>query len=188
MEAVGKHFPGHGSVEGDSHQVMPFDRRQLATIESHDLVPFQRVMNNHLAGVMMAHVIYDQVDPHPAGFSPFWIEQMLRQEMRFEGVVFSDDLNMAGAEIAGGFAQRAKAALDAGCDMLLVCNNPDGADEVLQSLSGYNNPVAQLRLVRMHGRRRDASNLFKTAAWKNAVKQLREFNQAAGLTASADLF
>ena len=152
MEAVGKHFPGHGSVEGDSHHVMPFDRRGFDEIEALDLVPFRRVINTHLAGIMMAHVIYDQVDAQAAGYSRYWIETVLREQLEFEGIVFSDDLSMSGAESVGGYTQRARRALDAGCDILLVCNNPEGADEVLESLSGYSNPATQMRMVRLHGR------------------------------------
>jgi beta-N-acetylhexosaminidase len=188
MEAVGKHFPGHGSVEGDSHHMMPFDKRSESTIMAHDLIPFQRVIDNHLTGVMMAHVIYEQVDPMSAGFSTHWIQGVLREQLGFQGVVFSDDLNMAGAEIAGNFSQRAAASLEAGCDMLLVCNNPEGADEVLQSLSDYNNPVSQLRLVRLHGRAVEDRNLFHSAKWYAAIKQLHEFMQSTELAQSDDLF
>jgi beta-N-acetylhexosaminidase len=189
MEAVGKHFPGHGSVEGDSHHVMPFDRRSLATIEAHDLVPFRRVIATHLAGIMMAHVIYDQVDDQPAGYSPFWIHEILRDKLGFEGVVFSDDLSMSGAEIVGGYAERAKASLLAGCDMLLVCNNPQGADEVLDYLHDYNNPVSQLRLVRMHGRPEKSNRkLFESKQWKQSVEQLQQFLHDSELTETDDLF
>ncbi len=189
MEAVGKHFPGHGSVEGDSHHVMPFDRRSLATIEAHDLVPFRRVINTHLAGIMMAHVIYDQVDEQPAGYSRFWIQDMLRGRLGFEGVVFSDDLSMSGAETVGGYPERAKASLLAGCDMLLVCNNPQGADEVLNYLQDYNNPVSQLRLVRMHGRPdKSIKRLFESKLWQQSVEQLQQFIDESKLTETDDLF
>lgn len=188
MEAVGKHFPGHGSVEGDSHHVMPFDRRAESTIMSNDLIPFQRVIDNHLTGIMMAHVIYEKVDPMSAGFSQHWIQQVLRQQLGFEGVVFSDDLNMAGAEIAGNFSQRAAASLEAGCDMLLVCNNPEGADEVLESLGQYNNPVSQLRLVRLHGRAVEDRNLLHSKKWFLAIRRLQEFINSNELVQSDDLF
>ncbi|MDJ0833511.1 MAG: beta-N-acetylhexosaminidase [Gammaproteobacteria bacterium] len=188
MEAVGKHFPGHGSVEGDSHHVMPFDRRSRDTIMAHDLVPFRQVIQTHLAGIMMAHVIYEQVDERPAGYSDYWIEQVLRQQLGFEGAVFSDDLSMSGAESVGGYPQRAQASLKAGCDMLLVCNNPAGADEVLDSLQDYNNPVSQLRLVRMHGHPRDKKRLFKTPRWQQSVAKLHEFMHLARAADSDDLF
>jgi beta-N-acetylhexosaminidase len=189
MEAVGKHFPGHGSVEGDSHHVMPFDRRALSTIESHDLIPFRRVINTHLAGIMMAHVIYEQVDELPAGFSSYWISQVLRKQLNFDGTVFSDDLSMSGAEVAGRYAERARLSLNAGCDMLLVCNNPDGADEVLDYLAGYNNPVSQLRLVRMHGRPgKQIRKLFDSQLWKDSIVNLDNFMHDSALTETDDLF
>jgi len=189
MEAVGKHFPGHGSVEGDSHHVMPFDGRARDTILAHDVQPFRRVMDTHLAAIMMAHVIYEKADPNPAGYSRYWIQSVLRERLGFEGVVFSDDLSMAGAGSVGGYAERARASLDAGCDMLLVCNNPDGADEVLDSLTHYSNPVSQLRLVRLHGRPTDKKRkLFTTPAWKTAVSALQAFMHEAELSESDDLF
>jgi len=187
MEAIGKHFPGHGSVEGDSHHVMPFDRRVYADIEALDLVPFRRVIRTHLAGIMMAHVIYDQVDAQPAGYSKYWIESVLREQLRFEGVVFSDDLSMSGAESVGGYRERARQALAAGCDVLLVCNNPEGADEVLDSLQDYSNPATQLRMVRLHGQKSDA-NLFTSTDWCRACEELNDFNKRLGQAESGDLF
>ncbi|MEM7563504.1 MAG: beta-N-acetylhexosaminidase [Pseudomonadota bacterium] len=189
MASVGKHFPGHGSVEGDSHHVMPFDRRSFDEIESLDLVPFRRVMSTQLSAVMMAHVAYEQVDDCAAGFSRYWIESVLRQRLAFEGVVFSDDLSMSGAEAVGGYAERARRSLEAGCDMLLVCNNPQGADEVLSALEGYSNPTAQLRMVRMHARK-DAvpADLFSSDKWLTAIDELADFNRQSGLSEGADLF
>ena len=187
MEAVGKHFPGHGSVKGDSHHMMPYDDRHFDDIAVLDLVPFAHVMQTHLGAVMMAHVIYEQVDSLAAGFSPFWIKQKLRQDLRFEGVVFSDDLSMAGAESAGDYAQRAKVSLEAGCDMLIVCNNEEGADEVIDSLDGYNNPVSQVRLMRLHGQQK-CPNVFETDQWAHAKQTLDEVNIQSTLTVSDDLF
>jgi beta-N-acetylhexosaminidase len=189
MEAVGKHFPGHGSVRGDSHHELPFDRRALSTIEHHDLVPFRRVIRTHLAGIMMAHVIYERVDPLPAGYSPVWIRQILRGQLGFEGAVFSDDLSMSGAQSVGGYPERAAAALKAGCDMLLVCNNPAGAEEVLESLGDYLDPVAQLRLVRMHGLPgRIPQPLFDSDEWRHSVARLEAFRQRIEGADSDDLF
>ncbi len=189
MEAVGKHFPGHGSVEGDSHHVMPFDRRSFDEIDRLDLVPFRRVIATHLTGMMMAHVIYEQVDAQPAGYSRYWIETVLRGQLEFDGIVFSDDLSMGGAESVGGYAERARQALAAGCDMLLVCNNPDGADQVLDSLADYSNPTSQLRMIRLHGQAPASSaDLFNTSQWLRAVDALQAFNQKLGLSDSGDLF
>jgi beta-N-acetylhexosaminidase len=187
MEAVGKHFPGHGSVEGDSHHVMPFDRRSFDDIAALDLVPFRRVINTHLAGIMMAHVIYEQIDALAAGYSRYWIETVLRQQLEFNGVVFSDDLSMGGAESVGGYAERARQSLAAGCDILLVCNNPDGADEVLESLRDYSNPATQMRMIRLHGQQAHA-RLFDGSDWNGACEELDRFNRRLGLTESGDLF
>lgn len=189
MEAVGKHFPGHGSVEGDSHHVMPFDRRDFNTIEQSDLIPFRRVINTHLAGIMMAHVMYEQVDNLAAGFSKTWIDSVLRQQFKFEGIVFSDDLSMSGAESVGSYSERARLSLAAGCDILLVCNNSAGADEVLDSLQGYNNPTSQLRMVRLHGKpKHSIQDFFNTADWHQATATLQAFNQQSTPSESGDLF
>lgn len=144
MAATGKHFPGHGWVEADSHIAIPVDERPLAEIEQADMVPF-RALATELAGIMPAHVIYSQVDEQPAGFSSFWIQQQLRETLGFKGVVFSDDLTMEGAKVAGGFADRAAAAIAAGCDMVLVCNHREGAIEVLDWLDKAEIAVNQAR-------------------------------------------
>lgn len=131
MKAVGKHFPGHGSVEADSHIAMPVDDREINEIENLDLKPFSILIEeNVLAGIMPAHVIYSKVDTNPAGFSKIWLQNILRQKLKFNGVIFSDDLGMKGASVAGEYCDRAKAALSAGCNMILLCNNPQGVREV----------------------------------------------------------
>ncbi len=135
MGAVGKHFPGHGFVEADSHHEVPVDARDFDTLWNEDIAPYRHRLGRQLAGVMPAHVIYPNADPsaepQPAGFSPFWLKDVLRTRLGFQGVVFSDDLNMEGARVAGDIVGRAKAAYEAGCDMLLVCNRPDLAAELL---------------------------------------------------------
>lgn len=148
MASTGKHFPGHGWVVADSHLDIPIDERSLADIEAQDLVPFASLMEQGLDALMPAHVIYRQVDDRPAGFSPYWIEQRLRREIGFEGVVFSDDLTMEGASVAGGFEARAAQALEAGCDMLLVCNNRLAALQVLRYLEAADHPGSE-RIQRM---------------------------------------
>ena len=152
MSAVGKHYPGHGHVKADSHHEIPVDDRPYAAIEASDLLPFRRLIENGLGGVMPAHVVYPGVDSRPAGFSEIWLKQILRRQLGFDGMVFSDDLSMAGASSAGGVVERAHAAFDAGCDMVLVCNNPRSAGELLANLD-YSMPATALaRLARVHGR------------------------------------
>lgn len=133
MAVTGKHFPGHGGVRGDSHLETPVDSRTLAALRVHDLRPFAELAGE-LDAVMPAHIVYAAVDPLPAGFSPYWIGQVLRAELGFRGAVFSDDLAMKGADAVGGYPAKAQAALAAGCDMLLVCNDRLGALEVLGAL------------------------------------------------------
>ncbi len=170
MSAVGKHFPGHGAVVEDSHIAMPVDHRELDDILKQDAVPFERMIENGLAGIMPAHVIYDRVDSKPAGYSPFWLKTILREQLNFQGAIFSDDLSMEAAGIAGGYGERAEAALAAGCDMALVCNHTEGVIEAVEHIQGYLNPASQLRLMRMHGKQsitRDA--LLSSEKWQQAV-------------------
>lgn len=152
MAAVGKHFPGHGAVAADSHLELPVDPRPLAEIEARDLPPFRELINEDIEAIMPAHVVFSACDPNPAGFSPFWIGDVLRQRLGFDGAVFSDDLTMAGAAIAGDYPRRARLALAAGCDMVLVCNAPDGAAAVLDALANQPlKPESENRLARLHG-------------------------------------
>jgi len=151
MAACGKHFPGHGYVVADSHVAIPLDERPLADIVGADLQPFRAMIDAGLAAVMPAHVIYPRVDDRPAGFSRVWLQNILRGELGFDGAIFSDDLCMEAASVAGGVVGRVSAALDAGCDMALVCNRPDLADEVLANLKIDWPAPARARLARMHG-------------------------------------
>ncbi|MBA4501978.1 beta-N-acetylhexosaminidase [Marinobacterium sp. 3-1745] len=151
MAATGKHFPGHGWVEADSHLELPVDERDFDAIEEQDLRPFDTLIRRGLDGLMPAHVVYRKVCSAPAGFSSFWLQQILRQRLRFDGVIFSDDLSMEGARFAGGYAERCDRALEAGCDMVLVCNHREGAEEVLQHLQAKAVPASH-RVARMRAR------------------------------------
>ena len=146
MSAVGKHFPGHGFVTADSHVDMPRDPRNIMELAGKDLLPF-KLMGPRLGGIMPAHVVYEQVDHQPAGFSSYWLKTVLRQELHFEGAIFSDDLSMEGAKVAGGILQRATAAWLAGVDVLLVCNDPAAARELLETWKPAPRPDAARRLA-----------------------------------------
>lgn len=154
MASCGKHYPGHGYVEGDSHHLMPEDGRSLADIERDDLVPFARLAAAGMGAVMPAHVLYPAVDAQPAGFSRVWLQDILRGKLGFDGVIFSDALDMAGAAGAGSYVQRADLALCAGCDMVLVCNQPDEADAMLAALTPPAQPRLADRLARMAAKSR----------------------------------
>ena len=177
MSAVGKHFPGHGHVRADSHVEVPIDEREYEDIRSADLVPFARLIDAGLPAIMPAHVIYPRIDSRPAGFSPLWLKGVLREQLGFDGLIFSDDLSMEGASVAGGIVDRAQAALSAGCDMVLVCNKPEAVDELYGHLT-YTMPAVSLaRLARLHGR---------TAA-DSLVKLREDPRYAAALRAIAGL-
>jgi beta-N-acetylhexosaminidase len=174
MSAVGKHFPGHGAVTVDSHKGLPIDARQFEDIWADDMVPFRR-LSKVLAGVMPAHIVFSECDDKPAGFSPFWVQQILRQKIGFQGAVFSDDLSMAGAAVAGNAADRAQAALAAGCDMALVCNDPDAVNLVLDNLQCEAEPLRHMRLLRLHGRHPlQLDELQQQPQWQQAVSMLAD--------------
>ena len=174
MAACGKHFPGHGFVKADSHVDIPVDTRTLGDLAIADLVPFRLMIEAGLHAVMPAHVIYPEVDDQPAGFSRIWLKKVLRQQLNFDGAIFSDDLCMAGAAVAGGIVARVTAALDAGCDMALVCNRPDLADEVLAKLKVDWPAPSRARLARMHGHPHPhtMTQLRESARYANALHHI----------------
>jgi beta-N-acetylhexosaminidase len=169
VAAVGKHFPGHGFAEADSHVAVPTDGRALKEILKKDVAPYRAAIEAGLAGVMPAHVIYPQVDKEPAGYSKYWLQDVLRGKLGFDGLIFSDDLSMEGAGVAGGIAERARAALEAGCDMVLLCNDPEGCDALLESLASLElrNPERLERMKRKGGR-----DLRKSVAYREAREVL----------------
>jgi beta-N-acetylhexosaminidase len=169
MAAVGKHFPGHGFAAADSHVAVPTDPRPSKDIFRKDLVPYQVAIKAGLAAVMPAHVIYPQADAEPAGYSKYWLQDVLRGQLGFTGLIFSDDLSMEGASTVGGIPERARAALDAGCDQVLLCQNPEGQDKLLDSLASTPVSVPE-RIERM--RRRGGRDLRKSVAYREAMDLL----------------
>jgi beta-N-acetylhexosaminidase len=165
MAAVGKHFPGHGFAKADTHHGVARDERPLGEILKKDIAPYRPAVQAGLSGVMPAHVIYTQCDPEPAGYSRYWLQEILRGRLGFQGLVFSDDLSMAGASTAGGPPERARAALAAGCDMVLLCNDPEGQNVLLESLKDIQPPETE-RLERM--RKKGGRDLRKSVAYREA--------------------
>lgn len=191
MGCVGKHFPGHGFVEADSHHDIPLDTRDFETVWNEDIAPYRHRLGRQLAGVMPAHVIYPKIAPDPAGFSSFWLKDVLRQRVGFEGVIFSDDLNMEGARVAGDIVARAKAAHTAGCDMVLVCNRPDLAADLLDRWVPAPDAVSLGRLASLampRGERPDAFALELHAPYLSAREQVLAIDDdsasGAAMTAS----
>jgi beta-N-acetylhexosaminidase len=182
MEAVGKHFPGHGFVVADSHVSIPVDEREFDQIAQNDMQPFRQMIDEGLPAIMPAHVIYPKVDDKPAGFSERWLQKVLRERLGFNGVIFSDDLSMEGASVGGDVTARSLAALHAGCDMILLCNRPDLADELLANLHWKMPAQSIIRLARMHGAHhpQNLTQLHETSSFVNAVKRVAMVGKADG--------
>lgn len=178
MSACGKHFPGHGAVVQDSHHEIPVDKRTLTRILKEDAAPYEWLGDLVIPAVMPAHVIYPKVDDQPAGFSRRWIKDILREQLHYDGVVFSDDLTMEGASVAGDMVQRANAALSAGCDMVLVCNSPQLADELLNGLTHESNAESIRRIARLMPR-------VKARKW-STLQRWPAYQHALGLVKSVD--
>ena len=174
MANCGKHFPGHGWAEADSHVAIPVDERSLQEILNEDAKPYEW-LDLSLAAVMPAHVIYPKVDQHPAGFSKIWLHSILRQELGFEGVIFSDDLSMEGASVAGSVVKGAELALEAGCDAVLICNRPDLADQLLSKLK-----LTQTKQSESAARLNRLMPMSSALTW-DALQEQAEYQHAKGL-------
>ncbi|PSV37358.1 beta-N-acetylhexosaminidase [Photobacterium sp. GB-210] len=173
MAATGKHFPGHGGVIADSHLETPYDSRD--NIKNHDMTVFTHLIeNNLLQGIMPAHVVFDAYDEKPASGSEYWLKQVLRKELGFKGVIFSDDLNMKGADVLGSYSERAIAAQEAGCNMVMLCNNREGAVQALDGLPQIPVPILETLLKKPTA---EYSDLINTRMWKesqDAVSRLAQ--------------
>lgn len=178
MAAVAKHFPGHGAVVADSHVKLPVDRRDYSDVLD-DMRPFERLVSGGVvAGVMLAHVVYREMDELPAGFSKVWIQRELRDRLGFDGAVFCDDLSMQAARDFGSMPERAHRALEAGCDMVLVCNDRDAAREAVLALNDHSNPLSLIRLVRLHGTGHPLrETLLASEEWQAATQGLAHLRE-----------
>ena len=191
MATTGKHFPGHGSVKADSHVAAAIDSRSFSEIHQQDMQTFLQ-LQNQLDALMPAHVIYDQVDPNPAGFSEFWLQQVLRKDLGYDGVLFSDDLSMQAACVAGDADARIHAALVAGCDMALVCNNRAAQRLALSAITDLPLPN-QTRLERMRGKIPELSTEFKITEvldlgdeWRSVRDRILAFKEQSATQTSHD--
>jgi beta-N-acetylhexosaminidase len=186
MAAVAKHFPGHGAVVADSHEKLPVDRREYGDVLD-DMRPYEKLIGNGLiAGVMMAHIVYRQMDPLPAGFSAYWIQRELRSRLGFGGAVLSDDLSMKATRRHGTTPERAERSLHAGCDMVLVCNDRDAAQATVRALKDYSDPLSLVRLARLHGTGHSTREaLLASQQWRRAHSELSQWTEPPELELDA---
>jgi len=178
MASVAKHFPGHGFIEADTHLEVAVDERSLSEIQQHDIQPFLRLIESGVDAVMPAHVIYPHVDINPAGFSEQWLQKILREQCHFEGAIISDDMSMKAATEYGTAPERVTKALQAGCDLVLVCNDPVAADEVLSKVHWHSNTLSHARLIRLHAHGKfEYTQLQYDPLWQAAVSIVNDLNQ-----------
>lgn len=177
MAAVGKHFPGHGGVTEDSHLVTPTDNRTLAELQKHDMIPFSHLIHRNIAAIMPAHIIYPEIDNKPVGFSAIWLQNILRKNMKFQGIIFSDDINMVGAESIGNYVERARCALLAGCNIVIICNNQLAAITVLDTLKINTNMSPPWDAMCSDNKPyNDLAHLQSTDLWKSVTKEITKIN------------
>lgn len=176
MAAVAKHFPGHGAVVADSHDQLPVDRRNYGDLLD-DMQPYEKLIaKRQLAGVMIAHIVYAETDALPASFSPYWIKEQLRNRLGYDGAVLCDDLSMKATASMGSMPTRAKLALEAGCDMVLVCNDRPAASATVAALRDYSNPLSLVRLARLHGTGSVMrESLLASEEWHMAADRLKHW-------------
>jgi beta-N-acetylhexosaminidase len=168
MAATAKHFPSHAGAVVDSHQALAVDPRDYSQLYD-DLVPYRRLIDAGLHAVMVSHVVFPELDKQPASLSRWWVTEQLRTELRFSGAIISDDLGMGGVDSVGPLPVRMQAALDAGCDMVLICNDLSDIPSMLEQLEDYSNPAGQLRLMRLRGERAwDWNELRRCEQWRDA--------------------
>ncbi len=176
MAITAKHFPTHAGVISDSHTESAVDAREFNDLWD-DLQPYRHLISGRLDAIMVAHVSFPDVDPLPASFSPWWLTEQLRGQLDFGGAIISDDISMIAAEAAGSYAERAQAALAAGCDMVLLCNAADEIPAVLEALDGYSSPPSQLHLMRLHGKsKKDWDTLLESSEWIEAQELVQSLS------------
>ena len=181
MASIAKHFPGHGAVIVDSHVALPVDRREFADLEA-DIRPYRPVIENNIAGIMAAHVVFPAVDSLPASLSPRWINGVLRGDLGFHGCVFADDLTMGGAAACGTVIQRAELALSAGCDVLPICNDRHSVESVLDHFGPETgSPASQARLVRMRARGEAPVDLHSNRRWQETAARIASLSSTPPL-------
>jgi beta-N-acetylhexosaminidase len=176
MAAVGKHFPGHGGVIADSHMELPVDNRSLTDLIAEDIVVFKNMVDHGMAAIMPAHVVFPQIDAVPASFSFCWLTEILRQRLGFQGVIISDDLDMQGSWVMGSPPERAQAALAAGCDMVLACNDRQAAITILDHLKSPADANAPLRCAQLRGRNHvSLVAMHQSEFWQRAAHLVQSF-------------
>ncbi len=176
MAAIAKHFPGHGAVVADSHEQLPIDRRNYSELLD-DMRPYETLIaRRQIAGVMTAHIVYSETDSLPASFSPYWIKEQLRSQLGYDGAVLCDDLGMQAAATMGSMPKRARLALDAGCDMVVICNDRPAASATVAALHDYSNPMSYVRLARLHATGKvTRESLLASEEWTIAAERIKHW-------------